>query len=351
MVAGIYVFGTLGINLCYHRLLTHRGFTCPKWLEHYLAAARRLLVPGHAGALGRGPPPPSRAFRRAAGPAQPAGQLPVGACRLDPGEIGRHGAHADLCALRQGHHPRPVLQAGSTGRASISASCWHPGRCSSAPASPACWLPGGTLGGGGAVRPQPAGVGRLRAHGGRLAHHLVGQFGRPHVGLPQLRDRRGEPQQHLRRHHQQRGGLAQQPPCRSALGPPWPPVVGNRRDLSVAEWRLAGRRAVPARSPSRAYAKREATPYSTTDGRERALRSNLAAGRLLRTAIRIASTPSRRGGQKAHLCRTRRIRALTSAHWEDTSGNGQAHRLINSFARNVPWPFRSQSASAAGASH
>ena len=37
MVAGIYVFGTLGINLCYHRLLTHRGFICPKWLEHTLA--------------------------------------------------------------------------------------------------------------------------------------------------------------------------------------------------------------------------------------------------------------------------------------------------------------------------
>jgi stearoyl-CoA desaturase (delta-9 desaturase) len=34
---GIYVFGTLGINLCYHRLLTHRSFTCPKWLEHFLA--------------------------------------------------------------------------------------------------------------------------------------------------------------------------------------------------------------------------------------------------------------------------------------------------------------------------
>jgi stearoyl-CoA desaturase (delta-9 desaturase) len=37
LFAGIYVFGTLGINLCYHRLLTHRGFTCPKWLEHILA--------------------------------------------------------------------------------------------------------------------------------------------------------------------------------------------------------------------------------------------------------------------------------------------------------------------------
>src|SRR5207244_1684301 len=28
-VAGLYVFGTLGINLCYHRLLTHQSFSCP----------------------------------------------------------------------------------------------------------------------------------------------------------------------------------------------------------------------------------------------------------------------------------------------------------------------------------
>ncbi len=36
-VAGIYVFGTLGINLCYHRLLTHRGFKCSPRVEHTLA--------------------------------------------------------------------------------------------------------------------------------------------------------------------------------------------------------------------------------------------------------------------------------------------------------------------------
>lgn len=29
--------GLLGINICYHRLLTHRGFKCPKWFEHVLA--------------------------------------------------------------------------------------------------------------------------------------------------------------------------------------------------------------------------------------------------------------------------------------------------------------------------
>ncbi len=36
MLAGIYVFGSLGINLCYHRLLTHRGLHCPQWVEHGL---------------------------------------------------------------------------------------------------------------------------------------------------------------------------------------------------------------------------------------------------------------------------------------------------------------------------
>jgi fatty-acid desaturase len=36
-IAGVYVFGGLGINLCYHRLLTHRGLICPKWLEYGFA--------------------------------------------------------------------------------------------------------------------------------------------------------------------------------------------------------------------------------------------------------------------------------------------------------------------------
>jgi stearoyl-CoA desaturase (delta-9 desaturase) len=36
-VAGLYLFGTLGVNVGYHRLLTHRGFACPRWLEHGLS--------------------------------------------------------------------------------------------------------------------------------------------------------------------------------------------------------------------------------------------------------------------------------------------------------------------------
>ena len=33
-IVGTHLCGLFGINLCYHRLLTHRGLACPKWLEH-----------------------------------------------------------------------------------------------------------------------------------------------------------------------------------------------------------------------------------------------------------------------------------------------------------------------------
>jgi stearoyl-CoA desaturase (delta-9 desaturase) len=36
-ILGHFVFGMMGITIGYHRLLTHRGFSCPKWLEHLLA--------------------------------------------------------------------------------------------------------------------------------------------------------------------------------------------------------------------------------------------------------------------------------------------------------------------------
>ena len=36
-ILGHFVFGMLGITIGYHRLLTHRGFTCPKWLEYTFA--------------------------------------------------------------------------------------------------------------------------------------------------------------------------------------------------------------------------------------------------------------------------------------------------------------------------
>ncbi|QDU90262.1 Fatty acid desaturase [Pirellulimonas nuda] len=36
-VLGYYLIGAVGINLCYHRQLTHRSLITPKWLEHTMA--------------------------------------------------------------------------------------------------------------------------------------------------------------------------------------------------------------------------------------------------------------------------------------------------------------------------
>lgn len=35
MILGVHVFGQ-GINMCYHRQLTHRSFRTPRWVEHFL---------------------------------------------------------------------------------------------------------------------------------------------------------------------------------------------------------------------------------------------------------------------------------------------------------------------------
>jgi len=36
-VLGTLLFGMVGINVFYHRYLTHKGFQCPKWLEYVMA--------------------------------------------------------------------------------------------------------------------------------------------------------------------------------------------------------------------------------------------------------------------------------------------------------------------------
>src|SRR5260221_13896240 len=39
-----WIAGSWGIGLGYHRLLTHRGFKAPKWLERFLAACATLAL-------------------------------------------------------------------------------------------------------------------------------------------------------------------------------------------------------------------------------------------------------------------------------------------------------------------
>jgi fatty-acid desaturase len=48
-----WVAGGLGIGMGYHRLLTHRGYKTPKWVEYFLTVCGTLALPGWADLLGR----------------------------------------------------------------------------------------------------------------------------------------------------------------------------------------------------------------------------------------------------------------------------------------------------------
>src|SRR6266581_8884126 len=41
-----WVAGSLGIGMGYHRLLTHRGYKCPKWVEYFLTTCGALALEG-----------------------------------------------------------------------------------------------------------------------------------------------------------------------------------------------------------------------------------------------------------------------------------------------------------------
>ena len=58
-----WVSGSLGIGMSYHRLLTHRGFKSPKWVEYFLTWCATLALEGGP-ILGRDAPHSSSVFRR-----------------------------------------------------------------------------------------------------------------------------------------------------------------------------------------------------------------------------------------------------------------------------------------------
>lgn len=48
-IVGLYVFGTLGINIGFHRLLAHRAFKTPRWFEHVLVTLGVCCLQGTPG--------------------------------------------------------------------------------------------------------------------------------------------------------------------------------------------------------------------------------------------------------------------------------------------------------------
>ena len=63
-MAVLYVLAiNVGIGMCYHRLLTHRGYQTPKWIEYLMSHLRDALAGRRTDLLGFDPSRSSPAQR------------------------------------------------------------------------------------------------------------------------------------------------------------------------------------------------------------------------------------------------------------------------------------------------
>ena len=107
---GTHLCGLFGINLCYHRLLTHRGLKCPKWLEHSMVVIAMSCLqetPARWVAIHR------RHHQFADEQPDPHSPLAsffwshIGWILVHQPELSRLGIYR---TLRQGHFARPLLR-------------------------------------------------------------------------------------------------------------------------------------------------------------------------------------------------------------------------------------------------
>ena len=220
LLAGLYVFGVLGINLCFHRLLTHRGLACPLWLERSFAFLGVCCVqdsPPHWVAVHRkhhhyaddehDPHSPLVSFfwahmgwllvRMESMKRGPLIERYAKDIMRDPFYSWLERRHSWLmdCVFHHRICIRRIL-----GRRSVRRY---------------------------AIRLKPVRLGCSAAHGGGVAYYMVDQFRDPCLGLSELRNARREPQQRARSVAVERRRLAQQSSCRPAFGTAWSHAEGD----------------------------------------------------------------------------------------------------------------------------
>ena len=183
-IAGIYVFGGLGITLCYHRLLTHRGLACPKWLEYsfaILGVCAMQDTPARWVAVHR------RHHEHADQREDPHSPLVdffwghVGWMLVENADLVRLGIYDRYSKniLRDRFYrrlERTYLYPQSSSRPGPSSSRRFRGRYAE-------W---NRRGRGLAVRREPVDLGCIRARGPGLARHLAGELSIASVGLPHI---------------------------------------------------------------------------------------------------------------------------------------------------------------------
>ena len=183
-----HLCGLFGINLCYHRLLTHRGLKCPKWLEHSMVVIAMSCLqetPARWVAIHR------RHHQFADEQPDPHSPLAsffwshVGWILVHQPELSRLGIYERYAKdiLRDRFYVALERYGWLVWINLIQMPLFF------AAGFAVGWLLGAIARGRRADRTQHPDVRRLRSHRAGLAHHLGGEFGDPSVGLPQLRDR------------------------------------------------------------------------------------------------------------------------------------------------------------------
>ena len=186
LVVGIYFYGGLGINIAYHRLLTHRSFKCPLWLERFFVVVAICCMedaPGswvathrlHHNDADDTPDPHS--------PLVNFFWSHVGWLLVENLEVRSFSAYERFArdVLRDPFYMR--LQRTHADHLDL---CWRTRRVYYLAGLIAGWAMEGSLLGRRAIWSEPAGVGRDRADRLRLAHQLVGQFAGAPLRLSQL---------------------------------------------------------------------------------------------------------------------------------------------------------------------
>ena len=247
LLPGNYVFGSLGVNLAYHRILTHRSLEVPRWLERVFTIFGVCSLQGsplrwvtthriHHQYSDEQEDPHSPLVTFLWGHMSWLFIINTSLEKLSTYERYSRDLIDDPFQrwLHRNYHWLWVYAAHALAFAVL---CLGIG-----------WLTTETVGRDVPDQHEPVPLARRRADGLRLAHHLAGQLGGALLGLPQLQDPRREPEQLVRRPADQRRGLAQQPPRLAAGRRPRAPLVGGRSDVLVDRGPEVGRAGVEGRA-------------------------------------------------------------------------------------------------------
>jgi len=213
-----WLTGSMGIGMCYHRLLTHRGYKTPRWMEYFMAVCGTMALEG-------GPIAWVATHRIHHQNTDKEGD-PIHLTTAAYGLTSDGSSLARPCIATPPSYCRMFQTCGSRnficGSANIIGCRWREAASFYTPSA------GGL-----------AYCGAFFAHGSRPARDLAGELRNAYVGFTAFHHRRFVHQQFLGGRTDLWRRLAQQSPCIAAIGASRPGLVRSGHEL-VRDFRTSG---------------------------------------------------------------------------------------------------------------